>query len=123
MEGRHRDAFPPRASEVRFVREDEQGDRGKETPDLGEELPLVVERVAAGLRGIEEEEDSVRDVGERRDRLALHRVPLRHRSIEEARGVEDLETLHRSEEHTSELQSHHDLVCRLLLEKKTSQDT
>src|SRR5437773_7723822 len=26
----------------------------------------------------------------------------------------------RSEEHTSELQSHHELVCRLLLEKKTS---
>src|SRR6202012_611587 len=26
----------------------------------------------------------------------------------------------RSEEHTSELQSHSDLVCRLLLEKKTS---
>src|SRR5437773_9191535 len=26
----------------------------------------------------------------------------------------------RSEEHTSELQSHHDLVCRLLLEKQTS---
>src|SRR5437667_3488720 len=30
----------------------------------------------------------------------------------------------RSEEHTSELQSHHDLVCRLLLEKKKpNQDT
>ena len=28
------------------------------------------------------------------------------------------ETFGRSEEHTSELQSHHDLVCRLLLEKK-----
>src|SRR5437773_7004976 len=27
----------------------------------------------------------------------------------------------RSEEHTSELQSHHDLVCRLLLEKKKMQ--
>src|SRR5437667_7603163 len=27
----------------------------------------------------------------------------------------------RSEEHTSELQSHHDLVCRLLLEKKKAQ--
>src|SRR6266540_25071 len=27
-------------------------------------------------------------------------------------------TMLRSEEHTSELQSHHDLVCRLLLEKK-----
>src|SRR5437773_7743397 len=29
----------------------------------------------------------------------------------------------RSEEHTSELQSHHDLVCRLLLEKKSTRDT
>src|SRR5260221_2042027 len=36
-------------------------------------------------------------------------------------AVEALERLvdqHRSEEHTSELQSHSDLVCRLLLEKK-----
>src|SRR5260221_9797491 len=30
----------------------------------------------------------------------------------------DLNYQHRSEEHTSELQSHSDLVCRLLLEKK-----
>src|SRR5947207_4817371 len=29
----------------------------------------------------------------------------------------------RSEEHTSELQSHSDLVCRLLLEKKNSEST
>src|SRR5437667_6344137 len=29
----------------------------------------------------------------------------------------------RSEEHTSELQSHHDLVCRLLLEKKNKERT
>src|SRR5437773_3929412 len=29
----------------------------------------------------------------------------------------------RSEEHTSELQSHHDLVCRLLLEKKKKMAT
>src|SRR5438034_6957812 len=33
-------------------------------------------------------------------------------------GVDHLEAWHRSEEHTSELQSHSDLVCRLLLEKK-----
>jgi len=40
-------------------------------------------------------------------------------------GVEDhdneivgVDFFDRSEEHTSELQSHHDLVCRLLLEKK-----
>src|SRR5215211_8441916 len=39
-------------------------------------------------------------VGEARERLARERVA------------------HRSEEHTSELQSHSDLVCRLLLEKK-----
>src|SRR5437773_7360656 len=37
------------------------------------------------------------------------------------RGSRDPET--RSEEHTSELQSHHDLVCRLLLEKKKIRST
>src|SRR5947207_11110934 len=31
-------------------------------------------------------------------------------------------TANRSEEHTSELQSHSDLVCRLLLEKKKQHD-
>src|SRR5260221_6482769 len=40
------------------------------------------------------------------------------------RGLSDLKTgaesRKRSEEHTSELQSHSDLVCRLLLEKKKS---
>src|SRR5437773_5017964 len=40
----------------------------------------------------------------------------------EARGRDEQKRngrgLLRSEEHTSELQSHHDLVCRLLLEKK-----
>src|SRR2546427_6406464 len=34
-----------------------------------------------------------------------------------------IETHHRSEEHTSELQSQSNLVCRLLLEKKKKQDT
>src|SRR5438034_6873347 len=33
-------------------------------------------------------------------------------------GAQDADLCHRSEEHTSELQSHSDLVCRLLLEKK-----
>src|SRR5437667_2201508 len=32
--------------------------------------------------------------------------------------VNEVRSFDRSEEHTSELQSHHDLVCRLLLEKK-----
>src|SRR5437773_4951759 len=39
----------------------------------------------------------------------------------ERRGIEaEPASVVRSEEHTSELQSHHDLVCRLLLEKKKS---
>src|SRR5260221_9636205 len=37
--------------------------------------------------------------------------------------VSDARTRARSEEHTSELQSHSDLVCRLLLEKKKKKKT
>src|SRR3954468_22302913 len=47
------------------------------------------------------------DLGEARERLDGERAIA-------ARGRDDL----RSEEHTSELQSRRDLVCRLLLEKK-----
>src|SRR5438132_4740744 len=36
------------------------------------------------------------------------------------RGGSGSEARRRSEEHTSELQSHSDLVCRLLIEKKNS---
>src|SRR5215468_12786870 len=36
------------------------------------------------------------------------------------RSCDGLSRKARSEEHTSELRSHHDLVCRLLLEKKNS---
>src|SRR5437773_8538984 len=55
-------------------------------------------------------------------------VPVEHGGAggglaEMSRALEQLaqacpSTAMRSEEHTSELQSHHDLVCRLLLEKK-----
>src|SRR5260221_4365856 len=40
------------------------------------------------------------------------------RSLERTRSTEVVHRASRSEEHTSELQSHSDLVCRLLLEKK-----
>src|SRR5438034_5468688 len=43
------------------------------------------------------------------------------RSVVIARPVEVWLRRYRSEEHTSELQSHSDLVCRLLLEKKKNQ--
>src|SRR5688572_31002842 len=47
----------------------------------------------------------------------IHAAAARHRQIQH----DDIERLHenrRSEEHTSELQSQSNLVCRLLLEKK-----
>src|SRR5438874_8582010 len=44
-------------------------------------------------------------------------APRRHRSRTWRRGI-DQGHGRRSEEHTSELQSRRDLVCRLLLEKK-----
>src|SRR5438094_6929524 len=49
-----------------------------------------------------------------RDRIAHHR----HRGRYQARKQHALNEAYRSEEHTSELQSPYDLVCRLLLEKK-----
>src|SRR5260221_9980288 len=65
-------------------------------------------------------------------RLARHRLqpelPLSARAYGErglsddvVRGARRGGAVHRSEEHTSELQSHSDLVCRLLLEKKKNQ--
>src|SRR5260370_31380967 len=40
------------------------------------------------------------------------------RTLQQARGTKTGNRIGRSEEHTSELQSHLNLVCRLLLEKK-----
>src|SRR5437773_7459694 len=55
----------------------------------------------------------------------LFRSTVFHTYSSYARGIDMLNTAYhyldlvRSEEHTFELQSHHDLVCRLLLETKT----
>src|SRR5207249_5464394 len=55
-----------------------------------------------------------------RHALAQLHLHLRHPALTalEAEGAAQLLRLARSEEHTSELQSRFDLVCRLLLEKK-----
>src|SRR5438132_7298822 len=54
-------------------------------------------------------------VGRQPDVTSRGKLEIAQRSVEELiRRVHDM----RSEEHTSELQSHSDLVCRLLLEKK-----
>src|SRR5438034_6883853 len=50
---------------------------------------------------------------------AAHCTAVRPGAVHALGGQDARETLElRSEEHTSELQSHSDLVCRLLLEKK-----
>src|SRR2546426_8934281 len=50
---------------------------------------------------------------------AVHRVPAGDRGFDHPAGaVDGSEGMRRSEEHTSELQSSCNLVCRLLLEKK-----
>src|SRR5260221_3706256 len=55
-------------------------------------------------------------VSETTRRLAMHRFEFEKREPITLKGKS--EPVVRSEEHTSELQSHSDLVCRLLLEKK-----
>src|SRR5436309_8285302 len=59
--------------------------------------------------------------GQHAERAGQHRRAIREDVAEEIVGDDDVELLgiaHRSEEHTSELQSRENLVCRLLLEKK-----
>src|SRR5438034_8180700 len=59
-------------------------------------------------------------VGSNRRGCLVHLAPLagRGRILREAKNPGEGDSPRRSEEHTSELQSHSDLVCRLLLEKK-----
>src|SRR5438034_6505993 len=59
---------------------------------------------------------------ERDRRGTVERLPLGHRD-QHTRCEALLREVARSEEHTSELQSHSDLVCRLLLEKKKKTTT
>src|SRR5947207_15444459 len=54
----------------------------------------------------------------RRFQCVAPATPCQRRPGCRRQDVEALGRLSRSEEHTSELQSHSDLVCRLLLEKK-----
>src|SRR5436190_17390619 len=60
-------------------------------------------------------QDQARAAGRGHD-PAHRRIPTRHEVAQVSQCREGLRL--RSEEHTSELQSHSELVCRLLLEKK-----
>src|SRR5438034_7306980 len=76
------------------------------TLSLHDALPICRRRphVAGRARRLADQREPHRGGPRPQPRFHHHRLPLLHG--------------HRSEEHTSELQSHSDLVCRLLLEKK-----
>src|SRR3712207_8050322 len=76
--------------------------------------PQVAVRVAALLEAF-----GVHPFGDEADDRLLGLAELGGARARQARGVpRALDAGHRSEEHTSELQSRQYLVCRLLLEKK-----
>src|SRR5437773_4736745 len=81
-----------------------------EASDYVRELGFSIDEIAAPEFG------PVLDRAEKRLEEALSKGQVSNDSISES--TEILSFPVRSEEHTSELQSHHDLVCRLLLEKK-----
>src|SRR2546427_7565606 len=66
---------------------------------------------------------SIRTVSFGRTKKAATGGPAAGARADGAHDPEALARLLRSEEHTSELQSQSNLVCRLLLEKKKSQDS
>src|SRR5438874_3981819 len=102
------------AQEIRdgHLARDDEGDRPGEQSEQQEQAAECLE--------------GSRDAGQRRDRRgapAWHdgrrkRKQLGRPELHEEKCGHDPEDAERSEEHTSELQSRRDLVCRLLLEKK-----
>src|SRR5438132_5571230 len=89
----------------------EQSNRSREL--LEQERAEIQSRLAVRNREVDAtlpEEDEIRDEGDEA-KVVTDLDPIL------AENDLDRDTL-RSEEHTSELQSHSDLVCRLLLEKK-----
>src|SRR2546427_6538152 len=70
---------------------------------------------AGPVHGVHEVDRVASEVGEHE---AEHQVPQGRRAAEQHQGEQRETDQERSEEHTSELQSQSNLVCRLLLEKK-----
>src|SRR5207237_9924601 len=83
-------------------------------------LPISVLRSRRGLRGDDARKDRRVDGRDARANSADTRARVREAPREPGwpGAVRILGGVARSEEHTSELQSHLNLVCRLLLEKK-----
>src|SRR2546421_3484591 len=72
----------------------------------------------ARARGLAQLREAAPPLAHLRERLAHIGVAERGHLRFRERARDELDARERSEEHTSELQSRSDLVCRLLLEKK-----
>src|SRR5690606_41471119 len=101
--------LPPRPSLPRLLCRTEPAPRDIHTLSLHDALPISLRPVARSRR--QPAADGPGLPLQRQLRAALRRHPAAHSGAARA-------PLPRSEEHTSELQSRENLVCRLLLEKK-----
>src|SRR2546427_10696954 len=119
------DAVLARAQVERFLaqhRDHRLRHRGKSRVTQHGKLELAV---AIDEIGVGEEVEPVVDVlveGPEQT-LLIKRPPLQHLLRLDAPAVAEMVDQQRSEEHTSELQSQSNLVCRLLLEKKKKKQT
>src|SRR5688500_19818068 len=91
-------------------------------PSLHDALPILMRLRGAAGEGKRVRLPSIRRVrfagAERRLQIARHRLLVALHERQQVRQAMDAVEVERSEEHTSELQSPCNLVCRLLLEKK-----
>src|SRR5438874_5195944 len=86
-----------------LFRSEEQHPRSDRGTDVGHE---------------EKEQLAVEAAGQIRNQTLVHHVLDGRVHQKGTRDIDQVQDVVRSEEHTSELQSRRDLVCRLLLEKK-----
>src|SRR5207244_12197198 len=85
---RHPNLIGGSAVEVTLRRGDDEGHAREQRSDFLEEPTLVLEWIPARLGGVEEEQDSVREMREGRDRLAFHLVPPVHGPVEQPTCVD-----------------------------------
>src|SRR5438034_3324573 len=88
---------------------------------VGERLAALDQERGVGVPEVVEADPTEARLLEQGQRDAMHEVQGVDRPVDPIREYprREITALNgRSEEHTSELQSHSDLVCRLLLEKK-----
>src|SRR5260370_10098304 len=89
------------------------------TLSLPDALPIYLRHFEPSLPGSEHQYNyPVRRTHRRSERTGLHASRLKREGLSVRSDGECAGRDNRSEEHTSELQSHLNLVCRLLLEKK-----